>query len=123
VGRHGEPDPEAFEASIGALIRTLSTERPLSIYGEMVDVLAERGELDAAVALESLWNALAARGPFTLMCGYASAHFVAPAAGVRLRQVCEAHGHVRTCAVDLLGRWLLNAANVPFQDDASGMLA
>lgn len=102
---------------------TLGGERPLSIYGEMVDVLAERGELAAAVALESMWNALAARGPFTLMCGYASAHFVAPAAGVRLRQVCEAHGHVRTGADDLLGRWLLNTANVPFRDDASGMLA
>jgi hypothetical protein len=118
VSRHGKPDAEAFEVSVGALVRKLSAEQPLSIYGEMVDVFGERGELDAAVALEALWNALAARVPFTLMCGYASAHFVPALAGMRLRKVCEAHRHVLTA--DPLGRWLLNAANVPLPDGAPG---
>jgi MEDS: MEthanogen/methylotroph, DcmR Sensory domain len=44
--------------------------RTLRAFGEMVDVLWHRGLQDAAVALEGLWNELAATRNFALLCGY-----------------------------------------------------
>jgi hypothetical protein len=44
--------------------------RPVSIYGEMVGILADEGHSQAVIELERLWNALGKRLSFTLMCGY-----------------------------------------------------
>jgi hypothetical protein len=106
---NGLPDGERFGSSMGAEVRRLAAESPagLRIYGEMVDILAEEGNFRGACALEQLWNQLAADATFTLLCGYASAHFAAPNAGSMLRTVCEHHGRVLQSGDDLLGNWLL----------------
>jgi hypothetical protein len=44
-------------------------------YGEMVDVLWKAGQTDAAITLEMLWNSLASKHPFSLLCGYAMGQF------------------------------------------------
>jgi hypothetical protein len=85
----------------------------------MVDVLAQRDEVDAAVALEGMWNDLAERTSFRLMCGYSSAHFVSRGAEVRLRDVCRAHTHVRSDESDPLGGWLLQRSRVGFAPGSS----
>ena len=46
------------------------TEGPVSIYGEMVNLLWERGDVMAAMRLEGLWNELGAGIDFSLLCGY-----------------------------------------------------
>jgi hypothetical protein len=100
--------------TIGQPVRALAAQGRLSIYGEMVDVLAEREEVDAAIALEAMWNDLAERASFRLLCGYSSAHFVSRRAEVRLRDVCGAHTHVRSDDNDPLAGWLLKRSELGF---------
>jgi PAS domain-containing protein len=70
----GEPDTEKFEDCIGSLIsettaRTMPGRRVVA-YGEMVALVWSQGKRDATLRLEELWNGLAARHIFDLLCGY-----------------------------------------------------
>jgi DcmR-like sensory protein len=102
-----------FDHVVGTMLRGFGRARPLRAYGEMVDILAQRGEQQAALELESLWNDLGAVIPFNLMCGYAAAHFVSASAHAALRGICAAHSHVRRHDDDALANWLLTAAHNP----------
>jgi signal transduction histidine kinase len=65
------PDRARFHASLGALIAQLSDRgEPLHVYGELVDILIERGNAEGALRLEQLWNELAREKTFTILCGY-----------------------------------------------------
>ncbi|MBV8462342.1 MAG: MEDS domain-containing protein [Acidimicrobiales bacterium] len=67
----GAPDPDRFEAVLGRPIRTqVATGRPFRAYGEMVDLLWQRGRVNEVLALEELWNALRHDVPFDLYCAY-----------------------------------------------------
>ena len=67
---HGEPDRQRFRALVGDLVEDLVSDRPLCIYGEMVNLLWEGGDVIAAMTLEGFWNELAAEVDFSLLCGY-----------------------------------------------------
>lgn len=107
--RRGALNLRLFEDVIGRCVRELVTRatRPVRIYGEMVDLLAEEANLEAARQLEDLWNDLGRRYRFTLLCGYAAAHFTDPKTAAALRAICESHTHVATASDDLLGNWIL----------------
>jgi DcmR-like sensory protein len=112
LSRNSSPDPEAFEGVVGKTVAGLS--RPGSrvrAYGEMVDMLAQRGEMEDAIRLETLWNRLGERTPFFLLCGYSAAHFVATATHRALRDICSAHTAVHRHSQDPLANWLLNSAH------------
>jgi hypothetical protein len=64
------PDRQLFQAVVGALVMRLVSEGPLSIYGEMVNLLWQRGDVMAAMRLERFWNELGAGTDFSLLCGY-----------------------------------------------------
>lgn len=81
-------------------------DQPCAIYGELVDLLAERGELRQAQRLETWWGGLTAEHPLTVFCGYASAHFGHPDAIPTLREICRSHSHVHTNPRDLLASFL-----------------
>ena len=88
-------DPASFEAEVGQVIRAAGAGgRPVRLYGEMVALLWEAGQLNAALELEGLWNDLARDIPFGLYCGYPEA----PAAGAdqraALAEVCRLHAAV-----------------------------
>jgi hypothetical protein len=104
----GRPDDQLFQEQVGTVVSRLSKLGRLNVYGEMVDILAEQGRLDAAHELEILWNRLAARESFTLLCAYASAHFGDARDAEALHRICRAHTGVHADAGDLLGTWLLN---------------
>ena len=108
VRRHGVVDALRFEAEIGTLVERLSGLGSLRVYGEIVEVLAEEGDFEGAVKLEKLWNGLATRYPFTLMCGYSSAHFTTDKSA--LRRICDTHDHICTATDDTLGSYLLTLA-------------
>ncbi|HUF13186.1 MAG TPA: ATP-binding protein [Longimicrobiales bacterium] len=67
----GWPDPARFDDTVGALI-TKTRERAAQVhaFGEMVALLWAEGNRDAAIRLEELWNELATREPFALLCAY-----------------------------------------------------
>src|SRR5262245_17792889 len=50
---HGEmPDWDSFERTVGAAVADLRSRHPaVRVYGEMVDILWQRGQIDAAIRL------------------------------------------------------------------------
>lgn len=92
----GMPNRELFEATLGAVLdRALGTHRYLvaRAYGEMVDLLWKDGNIEGAIALEEMWNALAARYSFTLLCAYAMGNFYEEAHSASFQRICAQHAH------------------------------
>ena len=108
----GRPDAAAFEAHVGGLVRGVG-RRGIRAYGEMVDILCGRRDVDDMLLLEAFWNRLAAVVPFRLLCGYASAHFVPGSVPGLLENVCRAHSSAHAHEQDPLGAWLLGELQRP----------
>jgi hypothetical protein len=91
---NGLPDKDLFEKSVGAIVQQTLAGRPgvMRAYGEMVDVLWKQGQTDAAIALEILWNKLAHKHNFGLLCGYSMGSFYKQSK--QLESVCAQHTHV-----------------------------
>lgn len=88
--RDGRPDPDAFDLALGRLVEGLQRGGvPTRAFGEMVGLLTARGEIDAALELEELWNGLQARFGFPLLCAYP----VGSVAEAWRQRVCETHTH------------------------------
>jgi phosphatidylglycerophosphatase A len=117
--RQDTPNPAAFDEVVGSLVARLGNGRRVRIYGEMVDVLAARGNYKAACQLEALWNALGRRQSFTLFCGYASGHFGDPRTAAALADICAAHTHLHRKTDDLLAEFLLEQQNAAVARDGS----
>jgi hypothetical protein len=91
----GQVDPASFEAEVGQVIRTAGAAgRPVRVYGEMVALLWEAGQLNAALELEGLWNDLARDIPFGLYCGYPEAPPTGADQRAALAEVCRLHAAV-----------------------------
>lgn len=66
-----KPNKQRFLSTIGHLIEVAAAEgKPVRIYGEMVALLCEDDNKDAALKLEKLWNKLAKAYTFSLYCAY-----------------------------------------------------
>lgn len=90
-----EPNADRFEDSVGRLIdQTLAGRGRSTIraYGEMVDVLWKQGRSESAIKLEILWNKLALKHNFALLCGYSMGSFYKQTN--HLEQVAALHSHV-----------------------------
>lgn len=92
----GMPDQHRFDDSVGKLIGEVLEGREdkvlIRAYGEMVDVLWKKGMPDAAIRLEMLWNRLAQRHGFALLCGYSMGNFYKETKG--FEAVCSQHTHI-----------------------------
>lgn len=106
--RQDAPNPVAFDEVVGTLVGRIANGRRVCIYGEMVDVLAARGNYKGAHQLEELWNDLGRREFYTLFCGYASGHFGDPKTSQALHDICEAHSELHRKKDDLLAEFLLD---------------
>jgi hypothetical protein len=74
----GRPDPTRFNTAMSDAIERVCrgrTNGKLRIFGQMVDVLWRERQQDAAIQLEMLWNQLAHKQAFSLLCGYAMGNF------------------------------------------------
>ncbi|MDT5009867.1 MAG: hypothetical protein QOH57_1484 [Mycobacterium sp.] len=72
----GAPDRDLLESTIGPIFEAAAQAgRPIRAFGEMVALLWTEGNITGALALESLWNDLAAERQFFLMCAYPAAGF------------------------------------------------
>jgi hypothetical protein len=91
----GQLDAASFEAEVGQVIRAAGAAgRPVRVYGEMVALLWEAGQLNAALELEGLWNDLCRGIPFGLYCGYPEAPGAGADQRAALAQVCRLHAAV-----------------------------
>jgi diguanylate cyclase (GGDEF)-like protein len=89
------PDRGRFQQAVNsAMDRAPLSQAPLRVYGEMVAVLWEDGDISSAVALEDLWNELAAEREFALLCAYPTTAFDRPGSADALARVCEQHTKV-----------------------------
>jgi hypothetical protein len=87
------PSPSAFEHVVGAVFDRFPGRR-VRAFGEMVDLLCRRGQQEAAITLEELWNDLSRRRTFSLLCGYQLDVFDRESQAGTLPHVCRAHSHV-----------------------------
>ena len=113
ISPRGTPSAAAFDQAIGAVVRRLAESGRVRAYGEMVDILAQRGELDETLAVEEMWNRLGEDISLSLMCGYSAAHFVSTSTHRALRDICAAHTDVRRNQHDALANWLLTTSHNP----------
>ncbi len=95
----GLPDRSRFFAAIQPeMLRARNSlqARSTSVvaFGEMVSLLWEGGQYDAAIALEKLWDQLAQQHAFSLRCAYPIGLFSSQAQYDLYRQVCSAHHQV-----------------------------
>jgi hypothetical protein len=96
VGRNGI-ERERFQSSVlGMLDRVQGgpDARPARVFGEMVDLLCRNGRPEVADELERLWNALAQKRRFSLLCGYRLDIFDPQAQAEAMPDICREHSHV-----------------------------
>jgi hypothetical protein len=91
----GVPQWKAFHQVVGGLIAEMRLQYPtVRAYGEMVDVLWQRGEREAAFRLEEYWNELGKLQTFSLFCAYRMDPLESAAYAGPLESVCRAHSHL-----------------------------
>jgi PAS domain S-box-containing protein len=92
----GWPDEKRFADVIGSVIGRASRDGRVHVraYGEMVAVLCSAGKRQAAIRIEQLWNNLAKRHAFSLLCAYPMSAFAKEEDGKSFHAVCSAHSHV-----------------------------
>lgn len=69
----GQPNAELFDLTVGRVFEAMRSNRRyvmIRAHGEMVDMLWREGKPDAALAVEQMWNDLATRHSFSLLCTY-----------------------------------------------------
>jgi hypothetical protein len=91
------PNAELFMATVGNVFeKALANRRYLVVraYGEMVDLLWREGKSEGAIALENLWNALARRFSFSLLCAYAKESMLAHSPEGGVDRICACHSRV-----------------------------
>lgn len=71
MGPHG-PDARKFRHLVGEIVDRAAAggERPVHIFGEMVDLLWSRGDQASTLALERMWEELRRERHFTLHCAF-----------------------------------------------------
>lgn len=89
-------DVGAFIDLVGAAIENASAnsyepELPVSIFGELVAVLAADGDVESAVVIEEFWNDPAATRSFTLLCAYPLAVFAQEHDAESFVAICDLH--------------------------------
>jgi len=91
----GWPDDRGFVDVIGGVIaRASGRYARVRAFGEMVALLCAEGKQDAALRLEELWNGLATRHAFPLLCAYPMRGFSRAVHTQKLLAICAAHSHV-----------------------------
>src|SRR5688572_19008641 len=88
----GRPSRLVFDELVGATLgKALERHARIRAYGEIVDVLARRGDIPAAIQLEEWWNELLEGKPVELLCGYSLLSFAGTATTELFSRVCETH--------------------------------
>lgn len=95
----GRPDRRKFVAVVSDLVRncrftSVSANRGLTVFGEMVAILWEEGNKTAAIELEALWNELLSDRTFHLHCAYSKPTLAQAQDAPEFRLICDHHSQV-----------------------------
>jgi signal transduction histidine kinase len=95
----GWPDKSLLcEAAESVLLRAKAAAQrssgAVAVFGEMVALLSEQGNHDAAIYLEKLWDDLRRHHSLILRCAYPLACFAAESDHDIFRRICAVHDHV-----------------------------
>jgi hypothetical protein len=92
------PSADRFEETVGGILDQVAARFPqqtVRAFGEMVDILFQRGRQAAASALEELWNRLLAESRCALLCAYELDVFDLEAQTSALPEIMDSHTHQR----------------------------
>jgi hypothetical protein len=95
------PNAELFHATIGNVFDRLVAKRSYLVvraYGEMVDILWNAGNVEGALEVETLWNEIAAKYAFNLLCAYSKGSALQHWHKDAFTRICSHHGSVLPCA-------------------------
>lgn len=91
----GRVDAALFTTLVSeALARARADDRPVRVFGEAVQLLWERGQSEAMLQLEQLWQGICDAEGISLLCAYRKDGFRQCASEGAIRAICEAHGAV-----------------------------
>jgi hypothetical protein len=93
--RDGVIDRDAFDGTIGALVRATAAKGTVRAFGEMVALLWADGAVSQAIELEALWCDLRGVERFSLLCAYPSGVVLDEELHEPVNEVCELHSEVR----------------------------
>jgi len=92
--RDGLIDREAFDRTIGSLVRATAAKGRVRAFGEMVALLWADGAVREAIELEALWCELRSAAEFTLLCAYPSGVLLDEPLQAPVNAVCALHSEV-----------------------------
>ena len=100
----GTLDAERFVSNLRSVVvaASLGWTRGVRAYGEVVDLLWQAGNQDAAIQLEETWNAFAKTTSTRVLCGYAMDHFGEEGDAADFARVCALHTDVQGAEASLL---------------------
>lgn len=114
IMKRGVPNLGALWSAVENTFDQLAPDgERVSVYGELVEILAEEGNFRGAEQVEAFWNEFGTTHSLSLFCGYSSAHFVMPGALSALDNICRLHDCVLQNRQDLLANWLLSKRTSP----------
>ncbi|MEZ0373971.1 MAG: MEDS domain-containing protein [Candidatus Sericytochromatia bacterium] len=92
---NGWPDARLFNKVVGEQVaRFAKSWQGLKAFGEMVALLCEEGNFEAALELEELWNDLALVREFSLLCAYPLQAFQSQRDSAFFTSICNEHARV-----------------------------
>ncbi len=89
------PNAASFWQAISPMLRRAAEAgKPVHVFGEMVALLWDFGQVNAAIEVEAMWNEIGAQYPFSLLCAYPAGSVNGAAHQDSLAEVCRVHAAV-----------------------------
>jgi anti-sigma regulatory factor (Ser/Thr protein kinase) len=89
------PDADAFITDVDEIVRRMSdTGRRVRVFGEIVALLWDAGQVAAAIELEDVWNDFGRLVPFSLFCAYRAESVSGDHHEQSFDQLCHSHSAV-----------------------------
>lgn len=91
----GMPEWEPFFKHMGQIIQVMQlNHKKIRAYGDMVNILWQNKQHDAAILLEKFWNDLSELEDFSLLCTYSMDNLNPNAYDGSLARICQCHSHL-----------------------------